>query len=424
MGPAPVSEPARDGRYGSMGAVPTVARWWRSRSDPQRIELYTRWSYYSFLTALPLFGLLAVASDWAGAPRWLELLLLAATLATTAAAVQLSRRGFADRAAGPDRVALAVAVLAGLVVVGVVVVGAAGTASGPSPAVPWAAGFVGAEVLLALSVTVATRRLVAGAAGVTVLTAAVALLDGSAVPAAVVGAVSIGVAVAATTLAFRFSVWILDVVVEMDRSRGVQLQLAVAEERLRFARDLHDVMGRNLSAIAVKSQLAGELVRRGRPGAADEVADISRIAEESLREVRDVVRGYRSTDLAGELAGARSVLRAAGIACTVRGEEAGTTLSTAAQAALGWVVREAVTNVLRHSSAGTCTITLVPGDPVELRVENDGVTGAGADWGSGLRGLAERLTAASGQLSAGPVGERFVVVARVPARVPAVEEVP
>ncbi|MGY1651279.1 sensor histidine kinase [Geodermatophilus sp. SYSU D01119] len=401
--------------------MPTVARWWRSRTDPQRIELYTRWSYYGFLATLPLFVLLAVASDWAGTERWVELLLAAATLGTVAAAVQLSRRGFADRAARPDRALLAVVLVCGAVVVGAA---SAATGDGPAPALPWAAGFVGAEVLLALSVTVPTRPLVAGAGVVGLLTAVVALLDGNPPLAAVAIGLSIAVAVGSMTLAFRFSVWILDVVVEMDRSRGVQLRLAVAEERLRFARDLHDVMGRNLSAIAVKSQLAGELVRRGRPDAADEVADISRIAEESLREVRDVVRGYRSTDLAGELAGARSVLRAAGIACTVQGEEAGTALPPEAQAALGWVVREAVTNVLRHSSAGSCTITLVPGDPVELRVENDGVSGAAAGWGNGLRGLAERLAAASGHLSAGRVGDRFVVVARVPARVPAVEEVP
>jgi two-component system sensor histidine kinase DesK len=227
-------------------------------------------------------------------------------------------------------------------------------------------------------------------------------------------------------LTFRLSVWVLDLVAEMERTRGVQSQLAVAEERLRFSRDLHDVMGRNLSAIAVKSQLAGELVRRHRPEAADEVADISRIAEQSLREVRDVVRGYRGTDLAGELAGARSVLRAAGIACTVTGEEAGAALPERVQGALGWVVRETVTNVLRHSSAGECTVTLTAGDPVQLRVENDGVGlddvgPGGGDRGHGLRGLAERLAAASGQLSAGREGDRFVVVARVPVR--AAEEV-
>jgi len=216
------------------------------------------------------------------------------------------------------------------------------------------------------------------------------------------------------TLSFRFTVWLLDVVLEMERSRGVQLQLAVAEERLRFARDLHDVMGRNLSAIAVKSQLAGELVRRERPGAADEVADISRIAEESLREVREVVRGYRSTDLASELAGARSVLRAAGVSCSVRGEAVGGGLSEQAQTALAWVVREAVTNVLRHSRASTCSIELRREDgEAELTVTNDGAGDVAPAWGNGLRGLSERL--AGGTLTAGVRDGSFRLSARVPA---------
>nr|WP_279590995.1 sensor histidine kinase [Modestobacter marinus] len=205
----------------------------------------------------------------------------------------------------------------------------------------------------------------------------------------------------------------------MERTRGVQLQLAVAEERLRFSRDLHDVMGRNLSAIAVKSQLAGELVRRSRPEAADEVADISRIAEESLREVREVVRGYRSTDLTGELAGARSVLRAAGATVTVRGEDGAGALPEPVQAALGWVVREAVTNVLRHSEAGECTIALDETDgEVRLTVGNDGVTGE-PGTGNGLTGLRERLSAAGGTLEAGRDGDRFTLTATLPTGVPA-----
>nr|WP_281372157.1 sensor histidine kinase [Modestobacter versicolor] len=201
----------------------------------------------------------------------------------------------------------------------------------------------------------------------------------------------------------------------MDRTRGVQLQLAVAEERLRFARDLHDVMGRNLSAIAVKSQLAGELVRRARPEAADEVADIHRIAEESLREVREVVRGYRSTDLSSELAGARSVLRAAGVACTVQGVDDAGALPEPVQAALGWVVREAVTNVLRHSRAAECGIVLTRADgEVRLTVTNDGVPGDAAGTGSGLAGLRERLAGAGGTLDAARHGDRFQLTATLP----------
>jgi signal transduction histidine kinase len=222
-------------------------------------------------------------------------------------------------------------------------------------------------------------------------------------------------------VSFRFSVWVLDLVREMERTRGVQSQLAVAEERLRFSRDLHDVMGRNLSAIAVKSQLAGELVRRGRPEAADEVADVRRLAEDSLREVREVVRGHRSTALTGELAGARSVLRAAGVACTVYNEDAGAMLPPEAQTAFGWVTREAVTNVLRHSRATSCTITLrTSGGKAELQVENDGVleeviTADDGHPGSGLTGLGERLAGAGGSLDTRRDGSSFVLTASLPA---------
>ncbi len=417
LGPAALSDPGRDGRYGSMRAVPTVARWWSSRTESQRIDLYTRWSYYSTLVFLPFFLLLAVAPAWGAPPRWLTLVLAAAAVTTTAACLVLTRQGFRDRAAGPDRPALAVAVVAGLVTVGAAL---AVSADGPSPSAPWAAGLVTAGVLLGASVTVPTRPLVAGAAVGGVLAGVVSLAEGSSpVTAAVVG-VSIWASVVALVTAFRFTVWILDVVLEMERTRGVQAQLAVAEERLRFARDLHDVMGRNLSAIAVKTQLAAELVRRGRDGAAEELADISRVAEESLREVRDVVRGYRRTDLPGELAGARSVLRAAGAGVTVTGEEEAVALPEPVQTALGWVVREAVTNVLRHSRASWCRVELrAAGGEAELQVTNDGAPGAGTAWGNGLTGLAERLAATGGRLSAGPDGDRFVLTATVPVRVPA-----
>ncbi|WP_448641446.1 sensor histidine kinase [Geodermatophilus sp. URMC 63] len=397
--------------------MPTVARWWSSRTDPQRIELYTRWSYYLTLALLPLLLLGAVSPAWADdSPGPAVLLLVVATLATTAACLLVARQGFTHRTAGPDRRALAAAAVAGLLTVGTTLV----VTDGPSPAVPWAAGMVGAVVLVASSVTVRTRGLVAGAAAVGVLTAALSLADGSPAPAVVTLGLSIAVVVAVTAAAFRFTVWILDVVLEMERTRGVQAQLAVAEERLRFARDLHDVMGRNLSAIAVKSQLAAELVRRGRAGAVEELADISRVAEESLREVRDVVRGYRGSDLPGELAGARSVLRAAGVEVTVRGEEEAVTLPEQVQTALGWAVRESVTNVLRHSRATSCTVELsATRGAAELRVVNDGVPAGAPGWGNGLTGLAERLAAGGGRLSAGPDGDRFVLAATVPVRVPA-----
>ncbi len=245
------------------------------------------------------------------------------------------------------------------------------------------------------------------------LAAVVSALRGMPVLAAAVIGLSILVALVFFVGAFRFSVWLLDVVREQERARGVQAQLAVAEERLRFARDLHDVMGRNLSAIAVKSQLAEQLVRRGRPEAADEVAAIGALAGSSLAEVREVVRGYRAVDLRSELAGARSVLRAAGIDCTVTGEDV--QLAEEAQVVLGWVVREAVTNVLRHGSGGTCTIDVRTTDrEVALTVTNTAPGDVGS-WGSGLTGLSERLAAAGGRLSAGRRDDDFVLVGEVPA---------
>jgi two-component system sensor histidine kinase DesK len=135
-----------------------------------------------------------------------------------------------------------------------------------------------------------------------------------------------------------------------------------------------------------------------------------------------VVRGHRNTDLTGELAGARSVLRAAGVACTVHGEDAGGRLTREVQTALGWVAREAVTNVLRHSQAKSCTITLWTSDgKAELQVVNDGVAGGtGPDdgrAGSGLIGLEERLAGAGGSLETRLDGSRFVLTATLAGRV-------
>jgi two-component system sensor histidine kinase DesK len=398
-----------------MGAVPTVARWWRDRTDPQRLDLYTRWSFYGWLAMTPLLALLVAGSAEDPAPDAGVAAFVGGSVAVAVTTVLLARSWLTARREGrpPARGPLLAAALAGVVTAALGLLAFAGEED-RTAALTWGVAMPLAMVLVAVSPVWPARTLTRWGLGIGGATAAVALVAGSPFPATAVLAVVLGSAVTGLALAFRFSVWVLDVVVEMDRSRGVAARLAVAEERLRFARDLHDVLGRDLSAIALKSQLAGELVRRGHPGAADELADISRVAEQSLREVRDVVRGYRTTDLAGELAGARSVLRAAGIGCTVTGEEAGAALPGTVQTALGWVVREAVTNVLRHSSATTCSITLVPGDPVRLRVTNDGARRGPGGWGNGLRGLAERLVAASGELSAGRDGDRFVVEAQVP----------
>ena len=413
----PALSTARRGRYGSMTAVPTVSRWWNSRSAPQRIDLYTRWSFYGYLGAgLPLFALAVAGSVIETAPVLGLRAFLVAAVVTAAAAVVLAARGLDAHGTGrPIAPVVPAAALGAALVTAAIGVWAFGAVAGHSPSTAWSVGVPLGMVLTAGSTIWDTRQLALPSFLIGVLAGAGSLVAGAEPVAAGVAAVSVAVTAYAVVMAFRFTVWVLDVVLEMDRTRGVQLQLAVAEERLRFARDLHDVMGRNLSAIAVKSQLAGELVRRSRPEAADEVADISRIAEESLREVREVVRGYRSTDLTSELAGARSVLRAAGVACSVQGEDDAAALPEPVQAALGWVVREAVTNVLRHSAAGECGIALDRGEgEVRLTVTNDGVTGGATGTGSGLAGLRERLTAAGGSLTAARDGARFTLTATLP----------
>jgi two-component system sensor histidine kinase DesK len=212
----------------------------------------------------------------------------------------------------------------------------------------------------------------------------------------------------------RVSVWTLGLGWEIDRSRAVSSQLAIAEERLRFARDLHDTLGRNLSLVAVQSELAAALATRGDAQAAEQMLDVRRIAHDSLREMRAVVSGYRTTDLASELAGAQSVLRSAGVNCRVIGD--GSALPPATQAALGWVVREATTNVIRHSNATVCKIELdLSPDLTVLRMENDGVRATASTGGTGIAGLRERLGSLGGTLTVGSTPGRFILVVQLPA---------
>ncbi|MFE4855928.1 sensor histidine kinase [Streptomyces sp. NPDC056670] len=213
----------------------------------------------------------------------------------------------------------------------------------------------------------------------------------------------------------RCGAWTLSAMWESDRARETEARLAVAEERLRFGRDMHDVLGRNLAVIALKAELAVQLAQRGRPEAVAQMVEVQRIAQESQKEVREVVRGYREADLGVEIEGARGVLEAAGIGCEYSGPAEGLTVE--AQSALGWVVREATTNVLRHGDARSVAIRLAVAEhTATLVVENDGVPERPSTTpGSGLAGLRERLSALGGTLEAGPAGEGlFRLTAEVP----------
>ncbi|ATL28918.1 sensor histidine kinase [Streptomyces formicae] len=269
---------------------------------------------------------------------------------------------------------------------------------------------LGQSLAFAVTIRAFLARFVLLAAGIVGAFAAVGARGGQLVAFGVL----VGLAGLMTLLSSRCGAWTLSVMWEVDRAREVEARLAVAEERLRFGRDMHDVMGRNLAVIALKSELAVQLARRGRPEAVDQMVEVQRIAQESQREVRELVRGYRDVELGVELIGAQGVLEAAGITCRVTGSAAG--LPAPVQSALGWVVREAATNVLRHGDAGNCEITLaVTRERTTLVVENDGVPEVSVPGtGSGLAGLRERLAAVDGTLDFTCEGGRFRLSAEVP----------
>ncbi|WP_353942258.1 sensor histidine kinase [Streptomyces sp. HUAS MG91] len=206
---------------------------------------------------------------------------------------------------------------------------------------------------------------------------------------------------------------------ELRSAREELARQAVEKERLRFSRDLHDLLGHTLSVIVVKSEAARRLAPRSMDAALEQITDIEAVGRQALTEIREAVTGYREGSLATELDNARSALTAAGIEPVVR--QSGPPLSAQTEALLGWVVREAVTNAVRYSAATTCAITVEgTAEQVRLRVVDDGsgppsgAAGSGVG-GTGLKGLAERLATAGGSLTAGP-GPRagFTVTAELP----------
>ena len=203
---------------------------------------------------------------------------------------------------------------------------------------------------------------------------------------------------------------------ELAEAREELAHRAVTEERMRFARDLHDLLGHSLSLIALKSELAGRLAERDPSRAREEMADVESAARQALAEVRDAVSGYRQVSLAQALVEARSALSAAGIA--LHPPTAVDVLPGPVDAVLGWVVREAVTNVLRHSGATTVTVTLdTAADDVVLGFADDG-RGSAAPPGAGLSGLTERVQRLGGDLRTTGDGG-FRLTARLPLAVPA-----
>ncbi len=172
-------------------------------------------------------------------------------------------------------------------------------------------------------------------------------------------------------------------------------ELAVENERTRFARDLHDIFGHSLTVITVKAELAQRLLDVDPERARAELADLERLSRDALSDVRRAVEGYRDLTLPGELTRARTALAAAGI--EARLPHAIDEVPSELRELFAWSVREGVTNVLRHSHASTCTIEI---DARHVEVRDDGHgTGASAP-GSGITGLTERAAAVDAVVSA------------------------
>ncbi|MEV4109561.1 histidine kinase [Nonomuraea sp. NPDC049695] len=190
--------------------------------------------------------------------------------------------------------------------------------------------------------------------------------------------------------------------VKLRRAQDEMARLAATEERLRIARDLHDLLGHSLSLIVLKSELAGRLAEDS-PQAHKEIADIESVARKALEEVREAVTGYRQRSLPEELDSARSVLGAAGVEAEVR--VSGTPLPGLLDGLLGWSVREGTTNVVRHARATRCEIKVTyDGRQATLEIVDNGKGGDGPyTMGSGLSGLHERVAGAGGTVAAGPV---------------------
>lgn len=196
---------------------------------------------------------------------------------------------------------------------------------------------------------------------------------------------------------------------ELHATRQELARLRVEEERLRLSRDLHDLLGHTLSTITLKSELARVLVAEDQQRCVQEIAEIERVARKSLRDVREAVIGYRQPRLESELEGARQLLEAAGI--EVKIDALDVALPPPLDTALAWMVREGVTNIIRHSQAQHCLIRLTQErDLVRGEILNDGGPREreerAAHRGLGLAGLRERVSALGGHLEAGPCPAR------------------
>ena len=352
---------------------------WKGSSEVDKVRLYTRQSFVGICVLIAI----AAVTDSIGTNAWI--VAAALTVCCAAAVVVLLRLPrIGGTAGGGIRWPLGACVAGALVA----------AFAGPSQVALWA--------LLIASVPVTAVISLRWSFVLAVVVAAGAFFTGY----GPVGAGATFFIVVLMAFTVQISMWQLHIVTELDSSRDAAAALSVAEERLRFSRDLHDVVGRSLSAIAVKSELAAALSRRGDDRAADQMDEVRDLAQQSMTEARQLVRGYRSIDLRAEIEGASSLLTAAGIDTEVIGSPDAVQAEFAEAAA--WIVREGATNILRHSDATHCRIEVTAHS---VRIVNDKPRIRSSSDGSGIAGLRERLATVGGSVESVRDDDRFTLIA-------------
>jgi two-component system, NarL family, sensor histidine kinase DesK len=208
-----------------------------------------------------------------------------------------------------------------------------------------------------------------------------------------------------------------EMVATLRQTRAELARVAVAEERLRIARDLHDLLGHSLSLITLKAELSRRMITSDTASAAREMAELEGVARQSLSDVREAVAGYRRPQLSTELGSARQLLTAAGLACEITSPD-GLSLPADTDTVLAWAVREGVTNVVRHAQATSAAVRIAAvGQGVMAEITDNGRGHGPGPAGSGLAGLGERVRQLGGSLIAGPAPSAgFRLQVTIPAR--------
>ncbi|WP_022927354.1 sensor histidine kinase [Patulibacter americanus] len=379
--------------------------------DLARVRSYTRWS----LVVLGAGTVVAPAADLVGGDETpaarVVLLVLLLLVGLEQLRLLLGAMGEVDaRALLQPRVLAAGAVALGLLAVAAADPDATGLGSWSLPF----AGLVGAAAVWAPG----PRRVwlvAAGAALAAAVGAVAALLGDGVVLTAVVAPVMV---VAAIVFADVLQLWVWNVTLRLDEARATAGELAVLRERLRFAADLHDVQGHHLQAIALKAELARRLVGVDDDGARRNAGEVQELTLAALADTRALVRGYRRVGLVTELENAVAILRAAGVEASVTGTPE--QVPEPLQPLFGSLVREGATNLLRHTVAERCTLSVAVDDgEVVLRVQDDGTARAPAtpddEPGTGVVALRERFAAVGGRVDAEPLpGRGFALTGRAP----------